>query len=342
MRASLLAGPVLFVLFAAPISQARRRAYVWVPPLVATDASQAIQNERANQYHLARLRNLAMVQEFRAEGLLVSVPSRMPYYYLHTVSADYSYLRPWSKLFLDQLSRDYYARFRQPLRITSMLRTVYVQREMTRWNPNAADAVGADRSSHLTGATLDISKHGMNYRGELWMRQYLVRMERAGYLYAIEEFHEPCFHVMVFPTYRQSPVTHGQYAVEHARVTTVARHARPVTALRSATAVRAAFVGPVQKNATTAPAQTRVPVAAASSAGFTQMKVPAASAATAPVIGPVQTRALAAPAAPAVPGSVQTKAAPPTLAPFVGPVNSKPAARTSPAPPVATPTTTAK
>lgn len=241
MRASLVAGPVLFVLLAAPISQARRRAYLYVPPLVATDASQAIQNERANQYHLARLRNLAMVREFSAEGLLVSVPSRMPYYYLHTVSADYSYLRPWSKLFLDQLSRDYYARFRQPLRITSMLRTVYVQREMTRWNPNAADAVGADRSSHLTGATLDISKHGMNYRGELWMRQYLVRMERAGYLYAIEEFHEPCFHVMVFPTYRQYAV---RPSVTRAKPTTIVGPMRPTAVQTKAATVAAPAAQP--------------------------------------------------------------------------------------------------
>ncbi len=202
MRTLLIAGLLLLVLLAAPVSNARRRNYVYVPPLVATEYSQAIQNERANQFHLTRLRNLAMVREFHAEGLLVNVPSRMPYYYLDHVPADYSYLRPWAKLFLDQLSREYYARFGQPLRVTSMLRTVQLQERLTHWNPNAAQAVGADRSSHLTGATLDISKHFMSYRGELWMRRHLVQMQHSGYLYAIEEFHEPCFHVMVFPTYR--------------------------------------------------------------------------------------------------------------------------------------------
>lgn len=227
MRASLVAGSILFVLFAAPISKARRHNYIYVPPLVATEASQAIQNERANQFHLTRLLDLAMVREFHSDGLLVSVPSRMPYYYLDHVSPDYSYLRPWAKVFLDQLSREYYARFGQPLRITSMLRTVLVQERLTRWNPNAAQAIGADRSSHLTGATLDISKHFMNYRGELWMRRTLVQMERAGYVYAIEEFHQPCFHVMVFPTYRQ-------YVYPRASGTLQAVHTRHVPGARSA------------------------------------------------------------------------------------------------------------
>jgi hypothetical protein len=245
MRVSLVAGPVLFALLAAPISQARRRGYIYVPPLVATEYSQAIQNERANQYHLARLRNLAMVDEFHAEGLLVSVPSRMPYYYLDHVRPDYSYLRPWAKVFLDQISREYYARFGQPLRVTSLLRTVYLQERLTRWNPNAAQAVGADRSSHLTGATLDISKHFMSYRGELWMRRHLIQMERAGYLYAIEEFHQPCFHVMVFPTYRHHATPNVSPAV--------ARRAAVVgpvqTKVAGPTIAPVTFVGPVQQRA---------------------------------------------------------------------------------------------
>jgi Family of unknown function (DUF5715) len=226
MRTSLVAGALLLVLLAAPISQARRRSHIYVPPLIATESSQAIQNERANEYHLTRLRDLAMVREFRAEGLLVSVSSHSPYYYLEDISPDYSCLRPWSKLFLDQLSREYYAHFGQPLRITSMLRSVHLQERLARSNPNAAQAVGADRSSHLTGATLDISKHFMNYRAELWMRQYLVRLERAGYLYAIEEFHEPCFHVMVFPTYRRYVI---RRATLQAKPTVIVGPLRPAT-----------------------------------------------------------------------------------------------------------------
>ncbi|MGH9736904.1 MAG: DUF5715 family protein [Candidatus Acidiferrales bacterium] len=264
MRTSLVAGSILFVLFAAPVSRARRHNYIYVPPLVATEASQTIQNERANQFHLTRLRDLAMVREFHSEGRLVFVPSRMPYYYLDHVSPDYSYLRPWAKLFLDQLSLEYYARFGQPLRITSMLRTVLVQERLTRWNPNAAQAVGADRSSHLTGATLDISKHFMNYRGELWMRRTLVQMEHARYLYAIEEFHQPCFHVMVFPTYRQYLFPRAPQTVHVVRARRVVRahsiHGAAATARAGAQAKVPTAAGdtlPASKAAT--PPNPRVP-----------------------------------------------------------------------------------
>lgn len=265
MRASFVAGSVLFVLFAAPVSQARRRSYAYVRPLVATEYSQAIQNERANQFHMTRLLDLAMVREFHDEGFLVSVPSRMPYYYLDHVSPDYSYLRPWAKVFLDQISREYYERFGQPLRVSSLLRTVYSQERLTRWNQNAAQAIGVDRSSHLTGATLDISKHFMSYRGELWMRRYLVQLERAGYLYAIEEFHQPCFHVMVFPTYSRH----------------VSRGVQPTLASR------APFVGPVQHEA-----------AAPAAAPFVrpvQQNVPTPK--LAPFVGPVDPKAMMPPPA---------------------------------------------
>lgn len=200
MRTRLVVGPLLALLFAIPVCLARGRA--GATRLMATESSQAIQNERANAFHLTRLRDLAQVREFSAEGLLVSVPSRSSYYYLEDVPPGYTYLRPWAKLFLDRLSHDYYARFGEPLRVTSLLRTVELQRQLTRWNPNAAQAVGADRSTHLTGATLDISKHDMNWSGMQWLRLQLLQMKREGYLYAVEEFHQPCFHVMVFPTYR--------------------------------------------------------------------------------------------------------------------------------------------
>jgi hypothetical protein len=53
----------------------------------------------------------------------------------------------------------------------------------------------------LTGATLDISKHSMSPRGRSWMRDVLYSLRQAGYLYAIEEFEEPVFHVMVYANY---------------------------------------------------------------------------------------------------------------------------------------------
>jgi hypothetical protein len=171
--------------------------------LVATSASQRIQNARANAYDLSRMRSQAMIRRFHRAGYLVRVPSHTRFYYLHGVSSVYRYLRPWTKLFLDRLSRQYYARFHQRLRVTSLVRTVPLQRRLTNRNPNAVDATGPDRSSHLTGATLDISKRFMRPRGKRWVRNVLYRLKESGYLYAIEEFHQPAFHVMVYPNYRK-------------------------------------------------------------------------------------------------------------------------------------------
>lgn len=198
MRAPLIAFVVGAVLAASPaMVQGRARSV-----LAARRSSQSIQNERANAYHLSRMQNRAMIVKFFESGYLAAVPRETRFYYLHDIPPAYAYLRPWTKTFLDRLSREFYASFHQRLRVTSMVRTVELQRRLERRNFNAAGATGMDRSSHLTGATLDISKHGMSAREKRWMRRKLVALERRGYLYAVEEFEQPCFHVMVFPTYR--------------------------------------------------------------------------------------------------------------------------------------------
>lgn len=199
MRVSTTAFILLIFLIASPaIMRGRARSV-----LAANASSQTIQNAQANAYHLARMRNRAMIVQFFEAGYLVSVPPETRTYYLHGVPADYSYLRPWAKRFLDQISREYYATFRTPLRVTSLVRTVSLQERLARRNFNAAEATGDDRSSHLTGATLDLSKHSMSWREKKWLRHQLVELEQGGYLYAVEEFRQPCFHVMVYPNYRE-------------------------------------------------------------------------------------------------------------------------------------------
>lgn len=189
VAASLIAGPA--------VMEARARSV-----LAAKRSSQTVQNERANEYHLARMQNRAMIVRYFGDGLLAAVPPETRDYYLHGIPPSYCYLRPWAKRFLDQIGREYYATFHQPLRVTSMIRTVESQRRLERRNFNAAEATGLDRSSHLTGATLDISKHEMDAREKRWFRHQLIDLEQGGYLYAVEEFEQPCFHVMVFPNYR--------------------------------------------------------------------------------------------------------------------------------------------
>ncbi|MGE5110891.1 MAG: DUF5715 family protein [Acidobacteriaceae bacterium] len=171
--------------------------------LVADGSSQLIQNDQADDANLSRMQNVAMVQRFAKHGYLVRVSASSRYYYLHAVSPNERFCRPWTKLFLDRLSRQYYSRFKQRLRVTSLVRTERSQRRLARWNENAADASGALASSHLTGATLDISKRWMSPEGQQWIRDVLYSLREAGYLYAIEEFQQPTFHIMVYPGYPQ-------------------------------------------------------------------------------------------------------------------------------------------
>lgn len=169
--------------------------------LVATRDSQLIQNRRADADNLSRMRDVAMVRRFHRAGYLVRVPSSSRHYYLKSVPANYRYLRPWSKLFLDRLSRQYHARFGKRLRVTSMVRTVQFQNALARRNGNAAAATGARASSHLTGATLDISKTPMTAAEVEWMRRVLASLKRQGVIYAVEEFQQPTFHIMVYKNY---------------------------------------------------------------------------------------------------------------------------------------------
>lgn len=169
--------------------------------LKASSNSQVVQNQRADADDLSRMTDVSMIQRFANAGLLVRVPSETQHYYTRYISAKYSYLRPWSKLFLDRLSSQYYARFKKPLRVTSMVRTVALQVSLAKSNGNAAAAYGSRRSSHLTGATLDISKNGMSQAGINWMREVLYSLKQKGYLYAVEEFSQPTFHIMVYKDY---------------------------------------------------------------------------------------------------------------------------------------------
>ena len=169
--------------------------------LRASSDSQTIQNQQADDDDLSRMTNVAMVRRFADAGLLVRVPSRTEHYYTRYIPTKYSYLRPWSKLFLDRLSSQFHARFKKRLRVTSLVRTVALQKALTKRNDNAAAAYGEKRSSHLTGATLDISKNGMTAEEIEWMRKVLQSVKDRGYLYAVEEFNQPTFHIMVYRSY---------------------------------------------------------------------------------------------------------------------------------------------
>lgn len=169
--------------------------------LIADTNSQAVQNARADSENLSRMTDLRMLRSFERIGRLVAVPSKTGNYYVNAIPAAYRYCRPWTKLFLARISKQFHDQFGDRLRVTSLVRTAGRQRALERTNGNAAEASGPERSSHLTGATIDISKRFMSPAEQQWMRDTLYSLREAGYVYAIEEFWQPTFHVMVYRSY---------------------------------------------------------------------------------------------------------------------------------------------
>lgn len=219
--------------------------------LLADETSQLLQNTRADAEHLSRMTSVAVLRRFVRSGYLVPVPAGSRTFYLHEISPQYRYCRPWTRLFIERMGRQYYARFGQPLRVTSLVRTVGRQMLLARFNENAADATGSGRSSHLTGATVDVSKRWMSEEQQEWMRDKLSSLRDAGYLYAIEEFEQPTFHIMVYRNYQS-------YGKRSAAVKRAAAngHARKARVLKARTVKTSSVKPPVIKATAETPAAT--------------------------------------------------------------------------------------
>lgn len=184
---------LVFALAAAPVGTAN--------DLRATTESQIIQNRQADEDNLSRIEDAKMLERFVRLKLLASVPGDTRDYYLANVPSRYRFARPWTKLFIERLGNQYRDRFGTKLRVTSLIRTISLQNSLRRRNANAASPYGEKRSTHLTGASIDISKKGMTRAQQNWMRGVLRSLREQGYIFAIEEFRQPAFHIMVYRQY---------------------------------------------------------------------------------------------------------------------------------------------
>ena len=171
------------------------------PPLTARPGRLAAENAAAAADGLSRMKSLKMVKRFRRAGLLVPVPVRTRTYYVAGAAPQLRVTRPWARRFIQQVAAAFHELFDKPLRVSSLTRTVSRQHALRLTNANAAPAHGAVRSTHLTGAAVDISKHGLDAAQVMWLRTVLDRLERRRLVYAAEEFRQPHFHVFVRKRY---------------------------------------------------------------------------------------------------------------------------------------------
>lgn len=170
-------------------------------PLRGSLESLEHQNAMANEEGLERILDERDLSNRIAEGLLVPVPVSEALSVNPDLPENHRYCRPWTAVFLRDLARDHNARFHRPLEVSSAVRTVEYQKHLMRINGNAAAAEGDIVSPHLTGATIDIAKHGMTRDELAWMRSWLLQLQVAGQIDVEEEFRQACFHITVYKSY---------------------------------------------------------------------------------------------------------------------------------------------
>jgi hypothetical protein len=171
------------------------------PPLRGTYESLVRQNERTEADGLERIQDDEDLADRINRGMLVPVPASSALAVNGSLPVNRRYCRPWTASFLTDLARAHAAQFRDPILVSSAVRTVAFQKQLMRTNGNATSAEGDIASPHLTGATIDIAKHGMTAQEIGWMRAWLLPLQEAGMIDVEEEFQQSCFHITVYKSF---------------------------------------------------------------------------------------------------------------------------------------------
>lgn len=169
-------------------------------------ASLIKQNIEADQSNLTRIANAAELKQFKDLGLLVPIPQTPGVIIDPRLDTQYRLVRPWTAKFLSKLGKSFKKRFGTNLQVNSAVRTIERQEEIARSNKNAAPTEGDTRSSHLTGASVDIAKKPLTSTQRRWLRAQLKSLERNDLIEATEEHYQAVFHIMVFRRYESTKV----------------------------------------------------------------------------------------------------------------------------------------
>ncbi|MBI2057900.1 MAG: hypothetical protein HYT63_02865 [Candidatus Yanofskybacteria bacterium] len=117
------------------------------------------------------------------------------------------FVSPWTLIFINQLGKDFYEQtqknkkgLKKKIKITSLVRHRKYQKALAKRNPNAIwdESNPYRQSSHLTGATFDISTKGLTRSEICWIKDYLFELQNLLLIHARDEFHNNSFHIMVF------------------------------------------------------------------------------------------------------------------------------------------------
>ncbi|MGA2250816.1 DUF5715 family protein [Terracidiphilus sp.] len=174
-------------------------------PLKGSLESLERQNERTEGDGLERILDEQDLQDRIDQKLLVPVPVSVSLSVNNNLAETHRYVRPWTAIFLEDISKAHAQRFDGPIQVTSAVRTVEYQKQLRLVNGNATEAEGDIVSPHLTGATIDIGKNTMSRAELAWMRNFLLPLQLDGKIDVEEEFRQACFHITVYKSYVPPP-----------------------------------------------------------------------------------------------------------------------------------------
>ncbi len=173
----------------------------WNPMFRPSHDSLLRQNEEIDRLDLPRIQDDDELEALKASNALVPIRESTTVKIDRRLDPARRYCRPWTRDFVEDLSRAYYQQFHGQIQVNSAVRTVKVQKNLRRHNRNAAPAEGDTASSHLAGVTVDLQRRGMSKEQVRYVERYLWYLHELGLVEPEEERRQWVFHVMVSDRY---------------------------------------------------------------------------------------------------------------------------------------------
>lgn len=206
-----------FAVHHAVTTHAHHRRFRWLrwnPMFRPSHESLLLQNAEIDRLELPRIQDDTELEALKADGSLVPIIPNESLKIEPSLDPSRRYCRPWTRDFVDDLSKAYYTRFHEQIQVNSAVRTVKVQKKLRRHNRNAAPADGDTASSHLAGVTVDLQRRGLTKDQVKWMERYLFYMKALGLVEPEEERRHWCFHIMVGGHYSEWRETQNIVPIE--------------------------------------------------------------------------------------------------------------------------------
>src|SRR5271155_3267465 len=165
----------------------------WNPVFRPSHESLLLQNAEIDRLELPRIQDDDELEALKASGALQPIVAGETLRFDPRLDPSRRYCRPWTRDFVQDLSQAYYQRFHQQIQVNSAVRTVKVQKKLTRHNRNAAPSEGETASSHLAGVTVDLKRRGMSQDQIKWVQDYMRPLKEQGLVEPEEERHQWVF-----------------------------------------------------------------------------------------------------------------------------------------------------